>query len=56
MAEFKLGDIVRFKAGKRKMQIFVVYKNETYECEWETEDGYDTRTFFGYQLEKLKKN
>ena len=55
MSEFNKGDIVKFKSGRRKMQIYEVYDDGNYTCEWETETGYETADFSEFQIELVKE-
>jgi len=62
MKHWKLGDIVRHKTGKRKMQVVCVMGGPSsvlggylYDCKWETPDGFNRGSFEGWELEKYKK-
>ena len=60
--KYKLGDVVKFRAGKRKMVIVKILGGEDsilggylYTCEWETPEAFKVGDFEGFEIEGVRK-
>lgn len=57
--DFKNGDIVKHRSGKRKMVVIQDDDTSIYEgrvcCRWEAEGGFETCWLHPYELQKERK-
>ena len=53
--EFKVGQVVQLRAGKRKMVVVSPSWKGLYTCKWEVNEGFTQDDFMWYEIKKVRK-